>query len=204
MNIGYTFTDKTLLQQALTHSSHSEQNYERLEFLGDRILGAVIGSWLYTAYPEASEGELSRRHMALVRESCLVQVAKAWNIGHSIRLGAGEHLKDSILADCVEAILGAIWEEDGLPAATQVIAMSWAPYIDAPDEKDPKTHLQEVLQASSHPLPVYTVVSESGPDHDKSFVVEVSTPLGTATGQGRSKQTASAAAAAQLIKNLNL
>ncbi len=136
--IGYVFKDKGLLGQALTHSSASADNYERLEFLGDRVLGLVVGNWLWQAFAEASEGELSRRHMALVRESALVTVAEGWGVPAHIVLGPGEAVKPSIVADVVEAILGAIWHESGLNAVAAIVKRDWAPMIEGSDAKDPK------------------------------------------------------------------
>lgn len=200
--LGYTFRQKHLLQEAVTHASHGSLNYERLEFLGDRVLGLVVGNWLWERFPEADEGELSRRHTALVRESSLVSVAEAWTLADYMRYGGGEARKDSILADAVEAILGALWIDGGLQAADSVIRRDWAVAVDIKDEKDAKSRLQEWLQGDGLELPHYEVVEESGPDHEKHFKVMVLTAKGNCMGEGRSKHAASADAAHNMMKIL--
>lgn len=200
--LGYVFKDRGLLAQALTHSSASANNYERLEFLGDRVLGLVVGNWLWEVFPDALEGELSRRFMALVRESALVQVADGWGVPSVIVLGTGEAVKPSIVADVVEALLGAVWREAGMDEVVRLVRRDWAPMLGASDEKDPKTLLQERMQVGGGALPVYEVVAEDGPPHDRVFKVKVSTILGEAEGAGRSKQAAGVDAARALLKRL--
>lgn len=200
--LGYTFRQPDLLQQALTHPSFGPQHYQRLEFLGDRVLGVVVGDMLYERFPQASEGELSRRFTVLVREATLAEIGQQWGIAEVIRLGAGEPLKPAIVADAVEAVLGAIWLDGGREAVKGLVEKAWQPYLELKDEKDPKSRLQEMVQAEGHPLPEYVVRVEEGPDHNKSFTVEVRSALGAATGQGVSKQAAGVAAAAALLAQL--
>ena len=196
---GYEFKDASLLREALTHASHGGLNYERLEFLGDRVLGLAVGSWLWGHFPSADEGELSRRHTMLVRESTLVTVAQNLKLGEHIVLGGGEAVKASILADVVEAILGAIYIDGGFEPVLRLVQMEWAGLLDLKDEKDPKGRLQEWLQGQGLELPHYEVVEESGPDHNKFFKVVVSTAKGQCLGEGRSKHSASADAAQNMM-----
>lgn len=194
-----------LLEQAVTHRSFDgEIHYERLEFLGDRVLGVVVAEWLWERFEGADEGELSRRLGAMVRESTLVAVAEAWRLKDVVRIGAGEVLKDSILADVVEAILGAVWLDGGLEAARAVVRRDWSQFIDLKDEKDPKSRLQELLQGDGLELPLYEVVKETGRDHDKWFIVMVKCAKGEAVGEGRSKQVAGSEAAANLLKRIDI
>ncbi len=188
----------------MTHPSWGKPHYQRLEFLGDKVLGAAVAELLVERFADADEGELSRRHTALVRESTLVDVAARYEVGPYVRLGPGEPLKPAIMADVVEAILGDIGSKHGPAAVRAVVAEAWAPYLDQKDEKDPKTRLQEIVQGQGHPLPTYNVVTEAGPDHDKTFTVEVRTAMGTATGTAGTKQNAGAAAAAELMNQLEI
>lgn len=200
--LDYTFTRKDLLAEALTHASSGPLNYERLEFLGDRVLGMVVGNWLWETYLEAQEGELSRRHTTMVRESSLVSVAEAWGLRDFIRYGGGEVHKDSILADVVEAILGAVWLDGGFENVDALVRKEWGYLLDIKDEKDAKSRLQEWLQGAGMELPSYEVIEESGPDHDKHFKVQVNTAKGACVGEGRSKHVASLNAAINMMKNL--
>lgn len=200
--VGHVFADKALLTEALTHSSHGGATYERLEFLGDRVLGMVVGNWLYRRFPAAPEGELSRRHTSMVRESSLVMVGERWGVADYILFGGGEARKDSIVADVVEAVLGAVWVDGGLEAVQAIIERDWAFLVDLKDEKDPKSRLQEWLQGHGFDLPTYEVIEENGPDHDKFFKVMVYTAKGACAGAGRSKHVASADAAHNMMKIL--
>lgn len=201
-HLGYVFKKKELLAEAITHSSSGGVNYERLEFLGDRVLGVAVGSWLFQRFPLAPEGELSRRHTSLVRESSLVLVGERWGLGDIIIFGGGEARKDSIVADVVEAVLGALWVDGGLEVVETVIERDWAFLVDLKDEKDPKSRLQEWLQGQGFDLPTYEVIEESGPDHDKFFKVMVYTAKGACVGAGRSKHVASADAAQNMMQIL--
>lgn len=178
--LGYEFSKASLLQQALTHRSRAAANNERLEFLGDALINFVIGAALFERCPYADEGALSRLRASLVCEESLAQLARALNLGESLRLGEGElrsggWRRDSVLADAFEALIGAIYLDGGYAAARASCLKQFEAALDAlPDPeslKDPKTRLQEWLQAQGRPLPVYEVLSESGPAHRKQFVV---------------------------------
>lgn len=202
-SLGYTFRQPELLEQALTHPSFGAKNYQRLEFLGDRVLGLIVADMLFAHFPEAAEGELSRRFTMLVREAALAEIGREWRLEDVIRLGAGEVVKQAILADVVEAVLGAIYEDGGVEAVRGLVKTAWKPYLERKDEKDPKSRLQELVQGGGNPLPEYVVIAEEGPDHNKNFTVEVRSALGVGTGQGMSKQVAGTAAAAALLAQLD-
>ena len=178
--LGYQFKDPALLSQALTHRSHALINNERLEFLGDGLINFIIGESLYRLRPSAEEGALSRLRASLVREESLALVARDLKLGEAIKFGEGElksggWRRDSILADAFEAIIGAIFLDGGFEAARDVCLRRFEVLLkQLPDPetlKDPKTRLQEWLQARGRPLPVYEVLSESGPPHRRQFVV---------------------------------
>ncbi|NBX86361.1 MAG: ribonuclease III [Proteobacteria bacterium] len=200
--VGYVFADEAQLLRALTHSSFAAESYERLEFLGDRVLGLVVAEWLLQNFSEADEGELTRRLTAAVRQSALVEVGKKWGIGAVMRVGPGEAVKESVLADGVEAVLGAVWLESGLAAVRAVVIPAWQDVLTVADSKDGRSLLQELLQGQKLALADYKVVEASGPDHAKVFTVMVKCALGEASGQGGSKQLASAAAADALLAKL--
>jgi len=179
--ISYRFVGGALLEQALTHRSHGPRHYERLEFLGDSLLSLVVSERLYHDRPHATEGDLSRLRSRLVRDVTLAKLARELGLGDYLRLGAGElksggFLRESILADTVEAVIGAIYLDGGFEAARQVVlelfAQRMADLPDADSLKDPKTRLQELLQGRGHDLPEYRVIAESGADHVKRFEVE--------------------------------
>lgn len=179
--IDYRFADAALLEQALTHRSFGPRHYERLEFLGDSLLSMVVAEQLYLERPEAAEGDLSRLRSRLVRDVTLARLAGELNLGDYLRLGTGElksggFLRESILADVIEAIVGAIYLDGGFEPARRVIRALLADRLaDLPDAdslKDPKTRLQERLQGRGYELPEYQVISESGADHAKRFEVE--------------------------------
>ncbi len=179
--LGYTFTDPDLLQRALTHKSKAALNNERLEFLGDAVLGLVIAEALHSLKPDAHEGYLSRLRSTLVRSETLADIATDLGLGDLLRLGAGEsrsggHQRRSLMADALEAVFGAAYLDGGFAAAEALIRQLYADrlaHLPAEEElKDPKTLLQEALQAAGHELPAYTVVDESGPPHDRRFRVE--------------------------------
>ncbi len=206
--------DHLLMQQALTHSSklHAEgSSYERLEFLGDRVLGFVVASMLYEQFPAESEGGLARRLSLLVNQDTLAVIADKANLTPHIQISTKEKFahdgqpSPSILSDVVEAVIAALYLIDGWDAATHFIKTHWQPLLDgyaiAPVE--PKTALQEWAQARSLPLPVYTLVERSGPDHRPHFSVSVTiTGHEPAIGSGTSKQTAEKIAAAILLERL--
>lgn len=209
--LGADFTDKGLLDTALTHRSAGASNNERLEFLGDALLNCVIAAELFERRPDLPEGDLSRLRASLVRESTLAEMARSLELGECIRLGPGEsgsHRRSSILADTFEALLGAVYLDSGYEKVRQVIEGCFSEHLDAlPDPdllKDPKTRLQEYLQARSLSLPEYRVVDASGPPHKRHFVVECRIPHNTqaASGEGTSRRKAEQAAAHSLLERI--
>lgn len=213
--LGHEFADPKLLLRALTHRSYAPDHYERLEFLGDSILGCVIAKYLYSEHPELSEGELSRLRSNLVKESTLVLFAKQLDLGRQLRLGEGElksggFSRPSILADAVEALFGAVFLDGGFVAAEQVVLKLFVPYLAKVDMKtlgkDAKTLLQEYLQGRRMALPGYCVIETQGVAHEQLFQVECAIPaLNISTrGAGTSRRNAeqqAAFAAYQIIGN---
>ena len=178
--LNYTFQRTALLKQALTHRSAGATNNERLEFLGDAILNCTIAQALYDQFPLATEGELSRYRAALVRGDTLADIAREFDLGPFLKLGAGElksggHERSSILADSVEALIGAISLDCDMAAAQQTVLAWWQTRLHNLDPelalKDPKTRLQEFLQSQGLPLPDYTVTSVTGKAHNQTFTV---------------------------------
>lgn len=213
--LDYTFADQVLLEQALTHRSAGSRNNERLEFLGDAILGSVVAAELYRRYPGAKEGELSRLRANLVRRESLAEIAQQLDLGQHLTLGAGErksggHRRDSILSDTVEALLGAIFLESGFAVCQRCILRLFSARLDALSDvaslKDAKTRLQEYLQSHHLPLPEYTVKEVSGEAHAQFFKVECSVDgvaLSAGKGQGSSRRQAEQNAAADLLARLD-
>jgi ribonuclease-3 len=210
--IGYKFADKTLLERALTHisalSGGSRANsYQRLEFLGDHVLGLVISDMLYRAFPRANEGELSRRLSDLVRKETCAEVARAMDLGPALKLGssesnAGGRLRTTILGDACEALVGAVFLDGGYPAADEFVARFWKDRMQKPLRllRDPKTMLQEWAQARGLPTPAYQEVARTGPHHKPKFSVTVALPdRPPAEGIGNSKRAAEQAAAAAML-----
>jgi ribonuclease-3 len=211
--IGYRFNDPALLDQALTHISalagvrNRGGSYQRLEFLGDHVLGLVISDMLYRAFPRADEGELSRRLADLVRKEACAEAARAIDLGSTIRLGtsennAGGRGRAAILADVCEALIGAVFIDGGYQAAGDLITRLWEERMRAPARplRDAKTVLQEWAQARGLPTPAYREVERKGPDHDPEFRVIVELPnRSPAEGLGRSKRAAEQAAAAAML-----
>ncbi|HHZ87511.1 MAG TPA: ribonuclease III [Chromatiaceae bacterium] len=209
----YQFSDQSLIGQALTHRSFGAEHNERLEFLGDAVLGLIVAELLYAHFPVAKEGRLSRLRANLVQKRTLASVARALAIGDYLRLGTGEqrsggHSRDSTLADAFEAVLGAIYLDGGYGAASQVIHKIFTERLanlpDEGDEKDPKTQLQEYLQGRHKPLPQYTVVHLGGSPHKQTFEVEcqaegLSAP---AIGNGNSRRGAEQDAALIALERL--
>ncbi len=203
-----------LFEQALTHRSAGSHNNERLEFLGDALLGFVIADKLLRQFPTANEGDLSRARAALVKEESLATQARALNLGHYLRLGSGElrtggYARDSILADAFEALLGAVYLDQGFPAAekliTKLFAVPLAQVATHLPGKDPKTRLQEWLQAQHRELPEYAVVDVSGKQHDQQFAVRCRLlDSGQETvGLGTSRRRAEQQAATQMLTAMN-
>ncbi|MDJ0806672.1 MAG: ribonuclease III [Gammaproteobacteria bacterium] len=211
--LGYRFSDASLLEQALTHRSVGGANNERLEFLGDAILGFVIADELYHRFAAASEGQLSRLRSSLVKRETLADIALELALGDYLNLGPGElrsggMARASILADGVEAILAAIYLDNGYEAARQVILEIYAPRLAEIDlktpQKDPKTRLQELLQSRKVALPSYEIVEVSGSPHEQQFKVLCSIDeLGMeSAGTGSSRRRAEQAAAQTMLQGL--
>jgi ribonuclease III len=208
--LGYRFERADLLEEALTHVSApgaGGQSYQRLEFLGDRVLGLAIAEMLHAAFPGAPEGELSRRLAELVRRESCAEIAVSWDVGPHVKLGAGEAQSGerknlAILADVCEAIIGAVFLDGGYDAAKDLIARSFKELLDAPRRplRDPKSALQEWAQGQGLPAPTYAVVEQTGPDHAPKFRVMVKVKgKDSEFGLGASKRIAEQAAARSLL-----
>ena len=216
--IGYRFKNITLLQNALTHSSYANERWhngllsnERLEFLGDSILGMVVAQYLYKTFPDRLEGDLTRMRADMVCETSLAQVARQVDIGRHLLLGHGEEQnggrsRASILADAVESVIAACFLDGGMEAAEGIIRrfiLCKVP-VKRLQNEDYKTMLQELVQQKRNQILTYTLTGESGPDHDKEFAVEVrlnNKVIGT--GVGSSKKRAEQAAAQAALETLN-
>ena len=208
--LGHDPNDLSLFELALTHSSLGAASYERLEFLGDRVLGMVIARALYERYPKEPEGNLSKRYNALVdRETC-AENGREIGLPAFIRLGRqaredGASHSDNVVGDVVEALIGALYLDGGLEAAEQFILRQWEPdlAIQQRAPQHPKSALQELAAARQVKPPVYEVVSRTGVHHAPKFTVRVAVAtLGEATAEGPSKQDAETAAAAALLEQL--
>lgn len=208
--LAYRFRDERLLADALSHRSASGQSNERLEFLGDAVLDFVISHSVYEQRPDANEGDLSRLRASLVNDASLAKLAKALGLGEHIRMGSGEkktggHRRASILADALEALFGAAYLDRGFAAAENLILKVYAERLanlpDAEELKDPKTRLQEHLQADGLGLPRYAVSEVAGKPHRRHFTVTCHVEdLGlTGTGEGGSRRSAEQAAAEQTL-----
>jgi ribonuclease III len=205
--LGARAHDLALFDRALTHSSHKGPTYERLEFLGDRVLGLVIADWLYQLHPDDPEGKLSHRLNSLVARTTCAEVARAINLASRIKLGKqalddGAFASDNVLGDVVESLIGALFVDQGLEAATGFVRRYWQDHISEQTSapRHPKSELQEWAAAHNRKAPAYTVVDRSGPDHAPRFRVKVSLgSAGEAEAEGRSKQEAESAAAGALL-----
>ena len=214
--LGYTFQNRALLENALTHSSYANENKhtgaqsnERLEFLGDSVLGMVTADYLYRVHPDLPEGDLTRTRAALVCEGSLVEVAQQLELGTYLKLGKGEDAgggreRPSIVADAVEAVLAAVYLDGGIGSARKIIQRF---ILDREEEKsgsrDYKTALQELVQRESGQVLAYRLVGSTGPDHAKRFQVEVELNGATVgAGEGRSKKEAEQMAAKAAIAKL--
>lgn len=212
--IGHDFRDPALLDTALTHGSAlegrvpPEASYQRLEFLGDRVLGLIVAEMLVKAFPKAQEGELAQRFSDLVRNETCAEVALDLDLGEAIRLGGGEaqsggRKKAAILGDVCEAVIGALYLDGGLDAARTFIETNWKERMLAwhGPLRDAKTALQEWVQGRGLPTPVYTVIERTGPDHAPSFTVEVTVDaIDAGRGEGRTKRDAEQLAAASVLR----
>ena len=207
--LGYRFNDSGLLTRALTHSSlknsGNDASYERLEFLGDRVLGLIIAELLIDEFPDSAEGKLAPRLASLVSGRTLADVARNLGLAKFILMtdgeaAAGTNERDSVLADCCEAIIGSVYRDGGLNAATTLVRRYWIPLLVEVEPRVSKTELQEWVQGRGLPLPRYTVVDQQGPAHAPAFTIElkISTedPI---LATGTSKQAAEQAAAAEML-----
>lgn len=212
--LGHRFGNAELLRQALTHRSHSSPHNERLEFLGDAVLNCVVASLLYQRFGNLREGDLSRQRANLVRQEALAQVAQGLALGDHLRLGEGElksggFRRPSILADALEAIIGAIFLDAGFDAARAVIERLLDPLLAQLDPrdsgKDPKTALQEYLQAQRQPLPQYALLNTRGEAHAQEFEIEcaIASLAVRALGTGSSRRAAEQAAAREALRLLS-
>lgn len=208
--LGHQARDVTLFEAALTHASTRGDNYERLEFLGDRVLGLVMAHWLYERFPTEPEGSLSRRFNTLVDRVTCSDVGREIGLPAVIRLGKqaredGANWSDNVVGDVVEAVIGAIYLESGLDAAEALIRRLWTPLIDEQRgvPKHPKSALQELAASRDLPNPAYEIISRTGAHHAPKFTVRVSIrTLGEAEAEGPSKQDAETEAAKALLQKL--
>jgi ribonuclease III len=211
--IGYAFADADLAERALTHISALTGardrlgSYQRLEFLGDHVLGLIVSNMLFHEFPEAEEGELSRRLADLVRKETCAAIAHDMDIGSAIRLGPSDmnsagRSRETVLADACEALIGAVFLDGGYAAAAALVDRFWRDRMMKPPRslRDPKTVLQEWAQARGLPTPAYREVARTGPHHEPEFLVAVALPdHAPAEGRGRSKRAAEQAAAAVML-----
>lgn len=212
LDIGYTFKDAKLLEMALTHASvpNNPDNNERLEFLGDRVFGLAVAEMLYKAFPKEREGDIAKRHAALVAQPALAKVADTLQLGSQLKFSAGEAKaggarKDTVLSGAMEALIGAIYLDGGLEPATAFVRKHWEPLVatSAAPPEDPKTKLQEWAQSKGLPLPAYREVSRSGADHSPVFEMEVTIKNhGTVSASAASKRQAEKDAAQKMLDKI--
>ncbi|KZN52497.1 ribonuclease III [Pseudoalteromonas luteoviolacea] len=210
--IGYDFAEQALLEQAMTHRSHKGQHNERLEFLGDSILSFVIADALYHKFPKAREGDLSRMRSTLVRGQTLAEFGVEFGLGDYLRLGPGElksggYRRESTLADAVEAIIGAVFLDSDIETCKTLVLKWYQSRLEAispgHNQKDPKTLLQEYLQARKLPLPAYQVIDTKGQAHNQTFTVECTVQgMDSIISVGSSRRKAEQKAAEQALKIL--
>ena len=208
--LGHEPKDVRLFELALTHASHSSDNYERLEFLGDRVLGYVIGRALYERHPKEPEGYLSRRYNVLVARETCAEIGRELGIPKRVRLGKqaredGASQSENVVGDVVEALIGALLLDGGFEAAQAFVLRLWGPHLTEQRKapQHPKSALQELAAARERKPPVYEVVARTGAHHAPKFTIRVSiSGLGEATAEGTSKQEAETAAAAALLSQL--
>jgi ribonuclease III len=206
--LGHRFAALELLQQALTHRSYGPENNERLEFLGDGVLGCAVADELYARFPQLSEGKLTQLRASLVRKEALAEVGGQLGLAELLRVGRlNAGTTASILADTVEAVFGAIFLDGGYVAARMSVVKAFEPLfvrLDAHMPKDAKTRLQEIMHARKQPLPEYRVVGEHGQAHARTFEVECVVGLGLSTkGSGTSRQRAEQQAAMAMLEQLS-
>ena len=202
--------DLSLFERALTHSSLGKDSYERLEFLGDRVVGLVIARWLYERFEKEPEGKLSRRYNVLVSRETCAEIGRELGLAERIKLGKqaredGASRSDNVVGDVVEALVGALLVDSGLATADAFIRRAWAPYVESQGKapKHPKSALQELAAARNWAAPEYEVARKSGAHHAPRFTVQVAIRnVGEATAEGSSKQEAETAAATALLEQL--
>ena len=214
--LGYEFKDESLLKTALTHRSKSSVNNERLEFLGDAILGFIVAEVLYAHFKKATEGQLSRFRSSLVKKDTLADLAREFSLGDYLLLGSGElksggFRRDSILADAMEAIIGAIYLDGGIKPVKKFVKENLEEQINSlslegTDNKDPKTSLQEFLQGRHLELPKYEVIATTGDDHSQNFEVSCTVEVvdEPVIGVGTSRRRAEQAAAQLMLEKLGI
>lgn len=219
--LNYTFKNLDILEQAFTHPSADvleKGNYQRLEFLGDEVVGLGVSSLLFQTFPNAEEGKLSKARSNLIDEAGLAFNAKGLDLGELLILGKGEEkmdgrTKDSILADVFESLMAVIFIESGWNTVFQIILDIFTPLINASADiedlldhinRDYKTRLQEIAQELELPLPVYNVIGRAGPEHDLSFTIECVSMGFSATGSGRNKKAAEQDAALKILKEMRV
>lgn len=208
--LGHRFREEALLRRAMTHGSHGGADYERLEFLGDRVLGCIIAAWLFERFKDDSEGKLAVRFAALVDRSTCAEVGRAIGLPKLVLMDpaarqAGVNRSDNVLGDICEALIGALYVEGGMEAASRFVHAQWEPLLTTRTraQKDPKSRLQEWAQGKGLPIPVYEVVRREGPDHQPRFIVRV-----TVRNQppveaiGASKQDAEKQAASAMLQEV--
>ena len=211
--LGHTFADTKLLSAALTHSSLRKQtrtSYERLEFLGDRVLGLIVADMLLRRFPKEAEGDLAKRQAALIKRDTLADVARSINLGPFLKMSAGEEKlggrdNPNMLSDTMEALMAALYLDSGLEQARAFITPLWSPLIEATKvpPKDAKTGLQEASQKLRLGLPTYHLLARTGPDHAPEFLVEIRLPgRDSVQGAGKSKREAEQIAAAAMLETL--
>ncbi len=208
---GYTFNNPELLRMALRHRSVGKPHNERLEFLGDSMLGAVVAEWLFQHYPKLDEGDLTRMRSRLVCGESLSRLARDLGLGQWIELGPGEkkaggHRRDSILADAFEAVIAAIYLDSDFATMRQWVLRQITPVVESRMKerplKDAKTRLQEWLQKQGMPLPEYELLKEEGPEHQRVFYVACRTETGCEQAEGSSRKRAEQQAAEQMLVRL--
>ncbi len=211
--LGHDFVRPALLAEALTHPSArggADRGYERLEFLGDRVLGLIVADMLLAAFPDEPEGALAKRLAALVRREALAGVGETLAVGDLLAVSRGEEeaggrSNPAILADAVEALIGALYLDGGMAAADAFVRRQWTAMMEAAETppQDPKTRLQEWAQGASRPLPSYATIAAEGPPHNPTFEVEVSVQgHAPERGRGPSKRAAEQAAAKKLLARI--
>jgi len=206
-SLGREPREAKLFERALTHGSHGRDTYERLEFLGDRVLGLVVASWLYERFPSEPEGKMSRRYNVLVARETCAEIGRTLDLPRHIRLGKQArddqaNMSDNVIGDVVEAVIGAIYLDGGLERAEAFVRSNWAQFLDgqrkAPEH--PKSALQELAAEKKLGVPLYELLSRFGPHHAPRFRVKVSLGRhGEAEAEGDSKQEAETAAATALL-----